>query len=53
MMVHSRTPALQVHAFSRCPRCKNLFYYTTFWGNPFSTKCRHCGLGLGEDENAV
>jgi len=35
-----------IHAMSACPRCHNLFYYTAFWGNPFGTRCRHCGLEL-------
>ena len=31
-----------------CARCGKHFYWTLFWGNPFSSKCLSCGL---EDPN--
>lgn len=35
-----------VTAFSRCPRCGQLFHLYLFWFRVFSKKCVHCGLPL-------
>lgn len=31
---------------SVCPGCGNLFFVKSYWSNPFSRKCLHCGLPL-------
>jgi hypothetical protein len=28
----------------RCPRCRNRFFSTWWYHNPFARKCVHCGL---------
>ncbi len=33
---------------SKCPRCKNNFFYTWAFKNPFSNKCLHCGFKIIE-----
>jgi hypothetical protein len=32
--------------FFRCPSCEKLAFQTSFWHNPFSRRCLHCGLQL-------
>lgn len=31
---------------SACPNCRNLFFVKSYWSNPFSRRCLHCGLLL-------
>lgn len=33
-----------VYGFSRCPRCRKLFFVSWRLSNPFSSRCLHCGL---------
>ncbi len=37
---------LAVASSIRCPRCDLRFFRRRFFGNPFATRCRHCGLLL-------
>jgi hypothetical protein len=32
--------------FSRCQKCKKLFFIKLLFANPFSGKCLHCGVDL-------
>ena len=32
--------------FYKCPRCKNFFFFTTYFANGFTSKCLHCGLNF-------
>jgi small-conductance mechanosensitive channel len=32
-----------------CPRCRELFFISTFVRNPFGHRCRHCGLARPEE----
>jgi hypothetical protein len=34
-------------AFTDCPRCHN-FYHWSWWSNPWTQRCLHCGLRLRE-----
>ena len=34
-------------AFTDCPRCHN-FYHWSWWSNPWTQRCLHCGLSLKE-----
>lgn len=31
-----------------CPRCDELFTHTWIFNNPFTMKCMHCGLRVGD-----
>jgi hypothetical protein len=31
----------------RCPGCDNFFFQSTFWRNPWTRKCVHCGRQVG------
>jgi hypothetical protein len=32
-------------AFTECPRCHD-FYHWSWWANPWTQRCLHCGLSL-------
>jgi hypothetical protein len=32
--------------FTPCPRCREQFSRTRFWGNPWTQRCLHCGFPL-------
>ena len=38
--------ASMLFVWSRCPRCGHLFHYVLGFTNPFSRRCRACGLEL-------
>lgn len=37
--------AIVAFGFSQCPRCHNFFFFS-WWSNPFSSRCMHCGLPI-------
>lgn len=44
--VASYALATMLFVWSRCPRCRQLFHYVLGFTNPFSCRCRACGLEL-------
>lgn len=35
--------------WARCPRCRNRLHIWRMGVNPFSSRCRHCGIRIGQD----
>jgi hypothetical protein len=38
-----------IHAFVRCPACNKPFNFRGLYGNPFTSKCLHCGISLKDE----
>lgn len=39
-------PFTYVFALSRCPRCRHRFGFGVLFGNPWASKCVHCGFSI-------
>ncbi|MGD0838057.1 MAG: hypothetical protein ABSB49_15565 [Polyangia bacterium] len=41
-----------VHGFYRCPACRK-FFNLSWYSNPFTSKCLHCGISIGRRKEGV
>lgn len=37
-------------SMTQCPRCNEIYTYKIPWGNPFTSKCLHCGLSTRNED---
>jgi hypothetical protein len=42
-----------VHGFYRCPACRHFFNWRLLYGNPFTSRCLHCGVSISERARGV